>query len=211
MKDVMKYAAVMIVCGTLIWLVSRVGCCGDNESTASVYTPADTNFTPVVERSYRPPSLPLSKRTSGTKLPRGLKEKDVRRVVTLTIQDVEKNSPKRIEIVETHAGEVYVHHDPSVESVEVTSFEPPVVSFALRFGVGLSAGRVDNRATFAPVAFCAPIEWYGWLHAPIATAELAGVGVGAQARIYHELFIGAVKLWRYDEGMQAKITLSYTI
>lgn len=208
MRDTLKYIAVIVASAAVIVFVARLGSCGE-KSVGTVAVPDDPNFAPVARGTYQPPSLPFSNTTSGVELPEGMKEKDVARVISLEVRDVAKDPPKRINVIQTKRGDILVHKDSSITGVTVTTFEAQVFAIGMRFGLGLSMGKGADRLSFSPVALFAPIEWLGWLHAPIIAADLDGVGVGAQAQVYHEIFIGVVRLWRFDEGTQAKIVLTY--
>jgi hypothetical protein len=118
---------------------------------------------------------------------------------------------KKIDIIETITGQVYVGRDPSVKSVAVTAVEPRLLSFGLRFGCGLSISRPDQEFALSPAAVFAPVRWSGWIDAPTLVADFAGFGPGAQLQIYHDLHLGAARLWLYQGGSRAELTLVYML
>jgi hypothetical protein len=204
-----------MVCITALITIWRLETCNSKDSsTVTVVTPKDTNYAPVTHKDFQPSSLPfLKKKSSGVKLPAGISEKDVEKIISVAVKDVPKDSCKRIDIIQTKDGEVFVHKDSSVESVIVTRFIPPLMDWDLRLGYGLTAALApsSSKLTASPALIVAPLCWSGWLDAPMFLADLDGIGLGAQARLYHDIFVGAAGVWRYDTRAQAKITLSYTL
>jgi len=202
-----KYTAIIIVCGTMIYLITRVERCGKGGTPSqTIEVPSDSNFAPIVKQEYTPPSLPFIKGRMKGKLPKGIGERDVKKITDITLS----NKPKKdetISIIETKNGNIFVAKDSSVKSVTVIEFEPPIMSLQIGFGAGLSLDYKCKR--ISPAAIFAPIEWIGWLHIPVVSADLDGVGLGAQARVYHNIFVGAANHWRYDSGTQVKFLLTY--
>lgn len=205
----LKYVAIIIACATIIIIVAQIRNCGSNDQGGVIVAPVDTNFAPVTHETYRPPSLPFSKKTSGVELPKGVKEQDVQRVISVEVRDVPKEPPKRIDIIEMKTGEVFVHKDSSISDVTVSTFEPPVFTFQLKFGAGVSIGKAGSGLRFSPAALFAPVEWAGWIQIPALGADLDGMGLGAQIKVYHDFSVGALRLWRYDGGAKIKLTISY--
>lgn len=212
MKHILKYTAIILVAVVVLVILLKLKNCGGGKTQrTTVSVPADTNFAAVVKETYQPPSLPLSKKSSRVKLPAGVKEKDVKKVVTIEVRDVPRDPPKKIEIIETNEGETFVHKDPSIVSVRVTEFQPPIVRLQLKSAAGVSVGKSGRGLRFSPAGIFAPVEWVGWIHAPILFTDLDGLGVGLQVRLYHNICVGTVRIWRYDHGNQAKLFLVYII
>lgn len=212
-KTILKYVAIIIACGTLIVLAVCIKGCSSNPITLrSIQVPRDSNFTPIVRGSYRPPSTPFSKKKLPVDLPSGIRERDVKQVITIGFDTSSHRPPKTVDIIETKTGEVFVLKDSAIKSVSVTVIEAPIFAVDLRFGVGLSIGvNGESHIHVSPAAIMAPFEWSGWLQAPIVVADLDGVGVGAQMRFYHDVYVGASRIWRYDLGTQAKINLNFVL
>jgi len=221
MTTVLKYIAVIVVCYTLILTVFEVRGFltnfGKTNSVKfhSVETPKDTNFTSVTRQSYRPPSLPFSKKKLPSKLPQGVSEQDVKNVISITIHDVPHEPPKQIDIVQTKNDEFFVLKDSSISGVTVTTVEPRIFAAHMAFGLGITMdiGRIGLRPApgiVLPSVVVSIFQWSGWLHAPDLIADLDGVGVGAQARVYHRIFLGVVRTWSYGmTGAEIKATLSF--
>jgi hypothetical protein len=210
MKDVLKYAGILLALAIALIVLSEFeGCPKETTYQPNTITvPKDTNFVPIENQTYQPPSVPvLSNKRSGFKLPEGVKETDVKKVISVEVK-TDSAETKTIDIIETKDGEIFIRKDSLIRSVKVTRFEPPVFSFGWRIGAGVSVGYND-RINFSPSGVFAPVEWYGWLHAPIVQADLNGVGVGAQFRLYHDVYVGAVKSWNYNEGEQIKAVASF--
>jgi len=210
MVRALKYIAIIIVATTMVYALIRLQSCEKPDQTEEyVAIPPDTNFAPVVHQTYRPPSLPFSKKSSGVTLPKGLSESDVKRVIRVGIKDV--RDEKIVDVIETREGQVYVYRDSSIFSLRVLNFEPAVFRLGLRFGIGIDLAARNQSARVSPAAVFAPFQWLGFVHLPTIVADLEGVGVGGQIRLYHDIFFGAARIWRYDEGTQAKITLVYML
>lgn len=213
MQTSLKYIAIIVACGTLIVMVVKLRSCGTSPNqSATISVPADSVFAPIVSRSYQPPSLPFSKKTIGIKLPKGITERDVKKVTTVTVRDVPHEPSKRINIIETNSGETFVEKDSSVESVIVTRVQRPLFVVGLSFGFGISIGATsENRPGVSPLAIVAILEWFGDLHAPVLVADLDGIGIGGQYRLYHDVFVGASRCWRYEGGSRVKATVAYVL
>jgi len=205
MQQMFKYIAIIIACGTLIYVIVTVRSCVDGrmpEDGAILHVPKDSGFSPIAQQEYRPPSLPFSRRRLQVKLPAGVSERDVRRVVTVRVRD--SSGARRLSIIEARSGETYVPRDSAILGVEVTDVLSPIFAVGVRFGIGLTA----TPTRLSPAAFLALVEWDGWLQVPVAVADLDGLGIGGQLRIYHDICFGATHLWRFDQSTQAKATLS---
>ena len=201
----LKNAGLVFVGVIILFIVIRVTSWVTPPDVHTVTVPKDTTFTPVEHQTYQPPSLPFTGKHSPVRLPSNVSEKDVERVVT-----VETDSAHPVNIIETKDGEVYVAKDSTVKRITVTTFTPPLFSFGLRFGAGLSVAKRGNQAALSPVGVFAPIEWSGWLHAPIGTVDFDGIGVGAQTRVYHDIFLGLSKVaWKFEGGDELKLTASF--
>lgn len=209
-QSYLKYGAIILACVTLLVVLNRVkGCSPFQDGPQSTTVPPDSSFAPVTRKNYQPPSLPFSKKRLDVRLPRGLEEKDVKRVISLEVSDVPVRPPKKIDIIETVSGEIFIERDSSVQSVSVTQVEPQIVSVAARFGCGFTVSKVNSSLALSPSAVLAPVEWSGWIHAPTIVADLDGVGPGAQLQLYHDLHVGAARLWRYEGETQLKLSLAY--
>lgn len=210
MIKALKYIAAIVALITAIIVIARIrSCTSEPEGAQSVVVPIDSNFVPIGYGSYRPPSIPFVKGKLTAKLPQGMDESDVRRIVSIELQPTVESSRRTISVIETTRDEIYVARDSAIKSVSVVNVQPQIVSFDLKFGVGLSVGIWNDRPGFSPAAAFAPVEWLGWLRAPVITADIDGVGIGAMARIYHDIYLGGARCWRYDTGNQSKITLAF--
>ena len=219
MRQYLKYIAIIIACGVLFYVIAALKSCNLKQSSMSqstIVNPTDSNFAPVEHTTYQPPSLPaLSKTTSGIKLPKGLSEKDVKKVVELKLRtsvpvstndsmtqsSFVNDSLTTLDIIETRNGDIFVKKDSLIQSVKVIHFEPPVFAFNLRFGAGVSAGYSDRKINFSPVAVMSLVDWNVdkiKFQAPIVTADLDGVGLGAQFQLYNNLYFGAIREWRWN-------------
>lgn len=213
MRTILQTIGGVIVLVVVIVLIVKFRGCRDVDHLDGgtiVRVPDDTTFAPVHVKEYQPPSLPFSKKKLPVRLPKGMDEDDVARVVTLEIPPDTLGKKKRtIDVIETKKGDVLVSLDSGPFEVTVTEIVPPLISFSMRFGAGVTLGRKDGQNTFSPAVMFAPVEWSGWLEAPFLTADLEGLGVGGQARVYHDVYIGIAKLWRYEEGSRIKLDLAF--
>ena len=207
-ERILKYVAIAAVALGLVFFVSKIhSCTSSGVSPQPTYVPRDSNFVPVARQDYQPPSLPFSKRKLDVKLPAGLKEKDISRVIAIGVGNIAGDSTRTFNIIETKGGDVFLQRDSSVRSLTVTRVTPAILDFGIRFGFGISAAGFKDPAFIRPALALAPLEWSGWLQTPTIIADLDGVGVGAQARLYHDFYLGAGRLWLYDGGAKIKATL----
>jgi hypothetical protein len=212
MLKALKYLAIIVACVTSLVILNRLrGCASVQEGHRSRTDAPDSSFAPVTRDSYQPPSLPFSERRLGVKLPRGVSETDVKRIVSVEVTNIPPLQVKKIDIVETMSGQVIVERDSSVKSVNVTTVEPRLVSLEFRSGAGLSLSRDGSRTVLSPAGVLAPVRWSGSIDAPTLVADLDGIGPGAQLQVYHDIHLGAARLWRFDGGYQAKLTLIYML
>jgi hypothetical protein len=140
------------------------------------------------------------------KLPSGVSEPDLQRVTKILLKTGDE-----IDLIEKKTGEVYVLKDSVVREVEVIDVAPRALAFSPTMGLGASIGTLGDRLRLSPALTVSVFEWWGWLHAPTAAADIDGLGGGAEVRLYHDIFIGAARLWRYDEGASVKLTIVYTL
>ena len=211
-QSYLKYGAFILGCITLLVVLNRFkGCPFNQDSLQSTTVPSDSNFAPTTRKNYQPPSLPFSKRRLDVALPKGLKEKDVRKVTSIEVSNVPAHPPKKIDIIETRSGETFVGRDSSIRSISITIVQPPILSFSLRFGFGSTLARSKNAVTASPAAVFAPVEWSGWIHAPTLVADFDGIGPGAQLSVYHDIYAGASRLWLYEGGDKIKLSLVYML
>jgi len=227
-RDVeMKYIwlIVSITIVLVLWYGVRFAGCSRNVSgeTVTFIEPQDSNFVPVRVQRYRPSSLSFSKKTSGVRLPKGVKERNVRQVVSLELQPDAVNGDSlsfkrqyrglshKIDIIETKSGEIFVLKDSLLTGVSVTRFEPRLFSLGLRFGIGCSIAQAENeRLRILPMGIISFVDWNIGdvnFHAPIITADYEGVGIGMQTQLYHDIYFGLVRNWNYKggEGMKAEV------
>ena len=212
MKLSLKWIAISIVCGIALAFLWRFGGCGNSDDNiVTTNTPEDSNFIPIQHKEYRPSSIPGVKGNLGTKLPKGVSESDVKEVFSIELApDSPSEKPKHIDIITTKDGEVFVGKDSSlIRSITVTTIQPKILAFGFRFGAGLSAYRASEKVKVSPSGFVAPLEWNGWLQAPIGVVDLDGVGPGIQAKLYHDVYVGIAQIWRYDLGTESKVTVSF--
>lgn len=212
MKNTLLAVACLIALGILIMIGVKlydVFIAPEPENVVTIETPADTNFVPVEKQTYQPPSFFFSKKTSGKKLPRGVKEEVVARV--LTVKMVAPNdSIYELDIIETKDGDVFIaKDDPEVKSVRVLTFAPKVFDINVRFGLGLSAGLRNEQVRIMPCGVMSLCEWWGAVQAPSLAADFDGVGPAIGVKLYHDIYLGAAWMWGYDGSRQIKASLSY--
>lgn len=202
----LKGIALVVVAVVIVFIVIRINSwINPPHENVTVTVPKDTAFAPVWHDRYQPPSLPFSGKKFPVKLPRNVPESDVSRIITVE----PTGTSHELHIIETKDGDIYIEKDSTIRKVTVTTIDPPLFSFGTRFGAGLSVTRRNDRAVFSPVVVYAPVEWSGWIHAPIAVADLEGIGLGAQFKVYHDIHLGGSHLWRYDEGTALKLTATF--
>lgn len=143
MKDVLKYLAWMAVAGVALVIVREfsrwVGTETQPEFTVS--TPVDSGFAPIFQKEFRPRSTPFERASKPpAKLPKGVKESDVKRVIVVT-KRLETDAERRIidstTVIELTTGEIFVPKVKGKEvSVEEYRYAPPILDFGLFGSVG---------------------------------------------------------------------------
>ncbi len=209
----------LVVAGILIVMVIRLFS-GDSTSTVMsdgrvVQSVVDSNYVPVTKSVYQPPSIKLfsKKRTPG-KLPHTVKEKDVDRVISITPADTSKPV---VHVIETKNGNVYIEKDSTVNSVNVTTFIPPVFFFRIGFGLGVSAGLKNNKLNIQPAASISFVDWYFkdfWiknLQAPVVFVDPEGMGIGVQVPVWYEITLGAGYSWGWNAIRYYKCTFLFSL
>jgi hypothetical protein len=224
MLQYLKYIAIIFCCVLLVYLLAQLRSCSSHNRVADVLTPADSNYSPIRVEHYRPSSLPfgthpippLIQGGDAITLPRGVKEKDVKRVITIALKSLPmQKGDGLIDIVEMKDGSVYTPKDSAVAAVTIREFDPPIFDLAMRFGIGISVGTTfppeagENRATFAPCASFAPVQWFSTVNLPVLNVDWDGVGAAFDARLYHDIFLGAARQWKYDGDNAVKATVCF--
>lgn len=210
MTKIITIGVVVIICLGLVFVIAtKISSCGRMPDTvASVTeTPKDTNFTPVTHDAFQPSSLPFEKKQFPVKLPEGTNEEDVSRIVT--VETHHGTDTTDIHIIETNKGDVFVEKDSTITKLEVTTIEPRLFQFQSRFGLGFTIGWHSDSYKLSPSASFDPLRWSGWLDLPIATVDLDGIGVGAQAKIYDNIFLGVNQTWMFQGGNEVKAGIRF--
>jgi hypothetical protein len=159
-----------------------------------------------VRTDYRPNPLPFTHRSKPvSKLPKGISENDVTRVITIA------NHTKGTvtSIIETKTGDVFSPKQQDSISISVTDYLPPVVDFGLKAGIG---GSVDLSLKFSPSACISILKWYGLVDAPVAVADIYGVGIGVGFKFYHDVYLMPAVRWQYGTlGKSLILNVSYQL
>lgn len=205
----LKIAGICIVVFAAIMLLVKVkGCLDGQENTVAetISVPSDSHFAPIEHNTFQPTvEIPfVKKKEFPAKLPEGVKQTDVDRVITLETKDSD-----RVFITETNKGEVFVQKDSSVREVTVTVIEPPLFKFQSDVGLGFTFGWHTDSYRMSPSACFAPLQWSGWLNIPNFTVDLDGIGVGGSARLYHDIFAGVSEEKMFNGGSELKATIHF--
>jgi hypothetical protein len=218
MKE-LKYISILAVCGTVLILFTQIQDCNAQQTFTErhVAESHDSDFVSNIEQKYQPPSTPFSNKKSGFKLPAGVKETDVARVVSIALTPARphpnpllRGEGNTIDVITTKDGQTFVGKDSNlIKSVTVTDFEPPIARTVLKFGIGASVGLRDDKFSLSPSVVFAPQEWYGWIHVPVLTADLYGAGVGGQFKFYHDFYLGAVYHYSWSAEKSVRATVHF--
>jgi len=205
-------AIIFVIALALVVVAKWRGCSKPLESTSGTITmPNDTNYIPVKHEEAQPSSLPWAKNKLGVKLPEGVKEKDVKKITNIEYRTSNGDSgqTKEVSIIETKSGEIFVRKDSSIQSVTEIIIKPPLVEFSLTFGVGLSLTKRGEFFRPMPCGTFTPVCWSGWLKAPLLAVDFEGIGLGAAVKLYHDIDIGAAKIYNFGESSQLKLIVTY--
>lgn len=215
---IFKYAAIVVVAVVVLIVVLRITDCtsslpivkGRVGETVTV-SPADSSFAPILLRSFTPPlPLPgLSNPQAGVpaRLPRGVRNKDVLQVVSLNIKGIDRP----VDVIITKEGDVHVEKFPGLESVTSTTYNPEVIAFTLSAGIGVTLPFSEDG--LSPSVKLSLLEIGGWLKVPSVVADLHGIGLGAEGKLYHDFYLGGAVMWSYEQPTEktVKATLHFNI
>jgi hypothetical protein len=197
MKDTLKYIAIVFVAAVALIIFLRG--CPETSTEVKVITPADTNFSPIVQRDYRPKSIPLLEhpKKPPVRLPRELPERDVKRVLIIA----GKGCLDSVKIIETKDGRIFVdRQDGKIASAEVVDYQPPILSFGLNPLAGVSISPAGDPL-LSPMLGLNLVVWWGKVQLPNLGADLRGVSLSASYR-YDNYSLGAGRRWCYDGDKQ---------
>lgn len=203
MNSALKYIAIIVVALVTFMILSQMKHCWQSApDTVTLVMPSDSNFAMIVKKEYRPVSTPFEKRSKPpAKLPSGVKERDVKRVVVVV--DVYPDSINSVSLVELKSGEVFVPKEEG-RTVEEYTYKSPILDFDLFPLVGLTFG-----GKLSPAVALSPLQVYESVQLPLIVASPDGVGMGFAGR-YREYSLGLTFEWRYrDAGKQAKLVVAY--
>ncbi|MDP1675708.1 MAG: hypothetical protein Q8L88_02490 [Bacteroidota bacterium] len=203
MKEYLKYASYIVVCVTIAYVCLTLRNCGTvGESSDRTDTPADSAYLPIIVRSYTPKSTPFEKPVKPvSKLPKGVKEKDVKRVITIS-------GKKLLQIIETKNGYVLVSKNGDSLEVAVTNYFDPIFEFGLFAGVGINL----NAAAAAPSVSISFVKVCGNFLAPVVAADLRSIGIGIGYKFYHDITVTPLLMWNYSDTQRTiKLNLSYQL
>jgi hypothetical protein len=221
MKDILKYgswlvvAIVALVLGltlgprVLSFLEGYVG--GEH----TVFTPADSNFVPVIKKDYRPPSTPFERPSKPPwKLPKGVSERDVKRVITVA-KETPADSAGAVhrdttQIIETFDGRIYIPKElGKATTVRETRYTPPIFAFDLFTSAGITLTRRESKFVVSPLLAIAPLQILGHVQLPLVGADFEGVVAGAGYR-YDRFMLGTVVHWSgRDLSRYIKLTVHF--
>lgn len=207
-KSIFKYSLWIILAVIVGALVVGLRNCGNPpRQMAGVVTPLDSNYLPVRVEQYRPPSLPFEHANPPVKrLPVGVREKDVRRVVTIA----KISGP--LQLVETNDGMIYLPKDSSTSSITVTNYLPPVFEFSPEIFGGISLGLGGESFSVLPSAGISVFNMCGSLHVPVIAVNPYGLGVGAGVQVIGNYYVGFSRdLWNWTlEPLENRLTVYYS-
>lgn len=213
MNKTLQYIAIIFVVALAIVVLAKLRSCKPEPQDltgGTITVPADKNFMPVEHRTEQPSSWPWAKDKTPMKLPEGVKEKDVKQIISVKLEPTDSSSKgKTIDIILMNAGEIFVRNDSAIKSVTQTVIVPPLLDLRMTLGIGLSLSRQNESFRVMPTGTFSPARWAGWLRAPQLVVDLDGIGAGASVKLYHDIDVGAAKIFNYGEGSQLKLTLTY--
>lgn len=204
MKEYLKYASYLFISITIAYICATLRSCGDVEQTSAVVvTPADTAFSPVVWRNYRPASTPFEKPIKPpVKLPRNVREKDVKSVLIVVKQRT--TTKDTTAIITTKDGLVHIDKQQGmVHSVELITYMSPILDFGFYILAGLSLSN-----NLSPVVAICPLQICGAIQIPILAADLYGIAAGGAYR-WKNISLGIVEHFPFTAGRSTKIIIAY--
>lgn len=175
------------------------------DSHSVVLTPQDTTFSKVTQNTYRPASIPFveKKQPPPARLPNNVKPEDVKEVI-----QVVKNPNDTTRVIITNNGEVYVdRQNGAVESVTVTTYEPPILDFGYYVKLGID-GNADKVSPALGLGFCKVL---GYVTLPVFTLDLQGMGVGMDCKVISPLSVGVIyhSAWNTDKSIRLTVMYNF--
>lgn len=218
MKETIKYLAWIVVAGVLLVIASMVKDVfrGESEAPGMMVVPADSGFAPVIKKEFRPRSTPFEKHPPipVKRYPAGVKEKDVKRVITIgktiPISGIPHQDTTRI--IEMKSGEIFIEKPDSGQLV-VEEFEylDPILSWGARASLGITFSRFSHKFELSPSLSLSFLQVLGRIAVPLATVDLTSIGLGVGYQ-WESFVFGFGLHWRFEDlRKQVKISLQYSI
>jgi hypothetical protein len=226
MKSTLKYIAFSLICIVGIVGLVRLGSCGDSTDEVSVRIPADSSFSAVTERKYRPRSTPFEHPLKpAARLPKGLAEANVARIVRVIKRSApsEGRDSSRVApseglrdtttLIITKDDQVFVSKQQGVETtVEDTKFVAPIIHVGVFASIGISLAKFGiPHLEVSPSVAVAPLEILGKIQLPLLAADLDGVAVGLGYRYKGFVFAVAGHQRFEDAGRSVRIMIHYSL
>ncbi|MBI2427524.1 MAG: hypothetical protein HYV29_01755 [Ignavibacteriales bacterium] len=207
MKDVFKYAGYIVFCLTIAYVCATLKDCGEVGKTSDlVVVPRDSAYLPITMNEYKPPSTPFEDPVKPvSKLPIGVKERDVKRVIKVR----KLSTSDTLVIILTKSGEVLVPKQTDSIAVNVFDYVPPLLQFGLFYGFGVT---LNAESEIDPAVSLSLIRINEKFSAPVIAADLHSIGVGAGYQFYHDLTVTPLMMWNYSDTQRTiKIQVSYQL
>ena len=167
-------------------------------------TPIDTaNFHAVDHGTYRPQSVPLIEHPGKppATLPSNLKPKDIDQVITIV-----KKPGDTTQVIIDKKGNVYVpKQNGKVESVNITTYLPPILSFDWYPSFGID-GNFEKISPVVSIGFC---EIYGKLQLPVFSLDIQGIGLGANYKLFDPISLGIIYHSNWNTSKEIRVFVGY--
>lgn len=209
MKEYVKYGTYLVICATIAFMCATFKDCGEVGQTPDlVVVPRDSAFLPITKSDYKPASTPFEDPVKPvSKLPIGVKEKDVDRVITA--RKISTN--ETLILIITKSGDVHIPKDSTSVNYEfrVTEYHPQIFDFGLDIALGFT---LNADARISPSISFSMLQINEKILFPDIAADLQSIGIGIGYQFYHDLTVTPLYMWNYsDTHNTIKIKVSYQL
>lgn len=183
MKPLLTRIAVIAVCAVIAVVMLPRSCSHSTDSRVGrIFTPRDSNYAPVNEKKYRPPSTPLEKQKPPVKTPGDVKQSDIREAIRIV--GVSPDSTiDTTDVILSRDGHVYVQGGRRSLHVEKFEYLPPILAFGFFRQIGVSIAGLRPPFSISPCIGVSFLQVDGRFQLGTLLLDLDGIGIGAGYRI----------------------------
>jgi hypothetical protein len=210
MKDYIKYGVYLVIALTIAYVCLTLrDCRGGGDSSATIITPADGAFSPIIKSGYTRASTPFESHSKpDVKLPSNVSESNIARVVKIYPRPLPTELGRVISMIETKDGGIYID-TAQVKTVVMIAYDEPIFRIGSFISLGVSMSTHQGLGLLPAVEF-SPLQICGVIQLPLIGLDTEGLMGGLAARTkdisfglsVHQPFIG---------DRQLKLSFTYNL